>query len=257
MRGSGLRPGIEPQRREGAENDKRQIMGDMSAMTRSLAVVGCLVVLNALGGCQTGNPVGTTNTILPFGGALAVRESSLGKLLPGVVSHTVTVSPDNNHVAYMILKGGESFVVLDGKPSPSYGRIGSPVFSPDGKRVLYSEKQAKKRPVVIDGKPVSHYEWLYESSPAFSPDSKHVYYFAIQSGKAFVVIDGRPSTKFDGLDGIAPVISPDSQHVAYDARKSRDQIRSMPMYGQGRWSSARTAVTWPTLQKRATNNFWL
>ncbi len=68
---------------------------------------------------------------------VVTKEISLGKIHPGIVVSTFTVSPDIKRMAYMVRRGSEEFVVVDGKEGSAYDAVGSGSlrFSPDSRRL--------------------------------------------------------------------------------------------------------------------------
>jgi len=64
---------------------------------------------------------------------LLTREVSLGKIHPGSIVESLTVSPDSKHFAYVARRGEKQFVVVDGEEGKEYDGIGEGtlIFSPD------------------------------------------------------------------------------------------------------------------------------
>jgi len=126
------------------------------------------VALLAIGLCYTALAMAAVT--------LKVKESSLGNYNPPALADYLTVSPDRQHAAYMAIKGDKIFVVVDGKPDPTYDGIGALVFSPDSQRLAYTVRQGKKWLMVVDGKPGPTYDNIVGGNPVFSPNSQHVAY---------------------------------------------------------------------------------
>jgi hypothetical protein len=51
---------------------------------------------------------------------LLTREVSLGKIHPGIIVETLTVSPDSKHYAYVAKRGEKWLVALDGEEGKEY-----------------------------------------------------------------------------------------------------------------------------------------
>jgi Tol biopolymer transport system component len=83
-------------------------------------------------------------------------------------------SPDSKHVL-AVVRGGKSFVILDGVEGKRYDSVGELMFSADSQHVAYVAKEGGKFLVVMDGvegKRRYKYMWDFE----FTPDSKHLVY---------------------------------------------------------------------------------
>ena len=193
----------------------------------------CFLCHTASGFAQTESP-------------LLLRESNLGGLKGN--GHALTISPDNNHYAYVASIWGsitidpqrgpglstahKACVVVDGKLDSSYESIRDSTlhFSPDGKRYAYVAMQAGKSIVVVDGEPDPAYENLSRGAVMFSSNGNRVAYEIRGAGGRVVVVDSQPGPVYESLDG-GPVFSLDGKHVAYSASKG------------GRW------VLWLTVRK--------
>lgn len=70
------------------------------------------------------------------GGLWSIRGTRSWEAIEGLTPEVsnLAVSPDAQHVAYRAC-ADECVIVVDQAASPSYGRVGNPVFSPDGKKV--------------------------------------------------------------------------------------------------------------------------
>ena len=177
----------------------------------SVVVVMATLLLHALSFAQTeGQKI-----------RLVFREVALGQIFFGIIiNESLVVSPDSQHVAYVAVRGGKVFVVVDGVEGKEYDGIvtgGGPRFSPDSQHVAYVAGRGEKRFVVVDGVEGKEYDGTGENTLIFSPDSQRVAYEAVRGGKHFVVVDGEEGQEYDGIVGGAPRFSPDSQHVAYVA----------------------------------------
>ncbi len=73
---------------------------------------------------------------------------------------SLTLSPDEKHIAYIHKSDKKCFVVCDGKESKSYSKIidGSLTFSPDSGHLAYIAEDGNEWFVVIDGKEGFHHD---------------------------------------------------------------------------------------------------
>jgi hypothetical protein len=104
-----------------------------------------------------------------------------------MIKDSITISPDNRHVAYLavekkFLSGVKWFVVLDGKELKKYDSIGinSLIFSPDSTHLAYMVFQDKKQFVVVDEAEGKQYYGIFMVGGAntakfifYSSDSLH------------------------------------------------------------------------------------
>ena len=51
---------------------------------------------------------------------LVIKETSRGKIHPGGIAESLTISPDSKRFAYGAERGGKQFVVLDGEEGKEY-----------------------------------------------------------------------------------------------------------------------------------------
>src|SRR5687767_10712169 len=100
-----------------------------------------------------------------------VAETSLGKAPAGIVENSITVSPDNNRIAFVEKRGDKECVVVDGVAGKLYdsipsmplteaGRIRQVEFSRDEARVGYTAKDGNKFRVVVNGDEGPAFEWV-------------------------------------------------------------------------------------------------
>lgn len=133
-------------------------------------------------------------------------------------------SPDGKRVAFTVRKGGEQWVVRDGKEGPHYRRVSLGRFSPDGKRFAYTAMDDKgNRFVVLDGESLGRYKGV--GSLAFSPDSKRFAYTARREGKMMVVCDGKEGKAYDEV--LYPLFSPNAKGLAYWTRTANRKMISV------------------------------
>jgi dipeptidyl aminopeptidase/acylaminoacyl peptidase len=186
---------------------------------QNLAILGGICVLASLVSAQEEKQQAAI--------ALKTRPTSLGKLKPGAIDKTLTVSPDGRRVAYVLKRGQKEVAVVDGVEGSEYDRIvqenvrfaDTLRFSSDGSRLIYVAQRGGgvlKEFVVLDGKEGVTYRLVRD--PLFSRDGKHVSYLAIGKGgfgdDPFVVLDGKemklPATP--RLDSLR--LSPDGKRTA-------------------------------------------
>ena len=162
---------------------------------------------------------------------LATKEETLGKLLPGADSNTLTVDANFQHVAYVVKRGEKELAVMDGVEEKEYDKVAvknEMYFSPDGKRLAYVAKRGDKKLVVVDGKEGKEYDDIYDLfNPIFSPDSQHLVYVALMANpmafglppvKKIVVVDRKEEKKYDTVH--TPIFSRDSKRMAYSVEKN-------------------------------------
>jgi WD40-like Beta Propeller Repeat len=148
---------------------------------------------------------------------------SLGRSDPDAVF--IAVSPDNRHVAYVVERAGEFFVVLDGAKHKEYDWIGqeTPLFSPDSQRMAYVAMvhgQDTGPYPVLDGVEQKRY-FASGMYLCFSPDGRRLAYAAAHGPEKgqFVVVDEIAGKEYDGIGTDSLRFSPDSQRIAYGARR--------------------------------------
>ncbi len=132
----------------------------------------------------------------------------------------VLLSRDGKHLAYVAEpQSFRDVVVIDGKPSPTYGGLesdyvdGTLALSPVGGRSAYAIKKRNSVHAVIDGKEGPGYAGVAAFS--FSPDGKRLAYWAAKGGRSIIVADGQESAPYDEVGW--PTFSPDGQTLAYRA----------------------------------------
>jgi hypothetical protein len=129
----------------------------------------------------------------------------------------LTVSADGKHVAYTAVRGGKSYLVVDGVESGPYAAVYRLVFSPDGTRFacLTRDETGGKATPLVDGKPQP--DLAGEAcNLCFSPDGKS---FALARGTADTPIDEYKILVRGALNATFPshgepfVFSPDGRHI--------------------------------------------
>lgn len=130
-----------------------------------------------------------------------------GDIIPG----TLALSPDGLRSAYSVKKSREQWVVLDGKDTKPYPRVGGAVFSPDSKHVAWQASANGKLFNVVNGREGQPYDDL--GMPQFSDDSSTVAYWAEAGGKQFIVVNGQRQKAYDAVG--TPVFAPQSKRLVY------------------------------------------
>ena len=172
---------------------------------RGLAGLPVALVLVLVSASTAAPPVETELKVL---GTLPVRDVT-----------TTVVSPDGQHLAYVLRRGPKSAVFTDGKEIGEYDAVRHLDFSPKGRHLGYAASRDNVWFVVIDGKESEKYTTL--AGPVFSPNEKHVaFVVGLGGNRTFLVCDGVPQMRYTALTTEPPVFSPDSRHVAYEARTS-------------------------------------
>ncbi|MBW8782592.1 MAG: PD40 domain-containing protein [Verrucomicrobia bacterium] len=166
-------------------------------------------------------------------------ESTLG-LVPAAVSMILT--PDQQHLAYVVPEGGAKRIFFDGRAAgPQFDGAfveSSFVSSHDGRTAYAIVKETKDAEcsscgpqgqwrAVIDGQAGPVYDRI--SRFAFSSDGKSVAYGAITivDGKdrwSLVVNGQATSLPYDALSYKSPQFSPDGQRLAYIAKKGTKTV---------------------------------
>ena len=138
-----------------------------------------------------------------------------GRQTKGIITETLTCSPDCKSVAFTEKRDKKMFVVVDGVEGKEYDETGTPIFSPDSKLVAYGAKRADKWFVVVNGVEGKEYEMI--GIPIFSSDNKQVAYLAKRDDKTHIVVDGVEKKEYDAAGNL--IFSPDSKRVACMAKR--------------------------------------
>ncbi|HEX7174122.1 MAG TPA: hypothetical protein VF240_02395, partial [Pyrinomonadaceae bacterium] len=167
---------------------------------------------------------------------LLTREVSLGRIHPGELKETRTLSPDRRRIAFVAKVAGGEAVFVDGVAGKTYPSVendplseagpGSPItFSPDGRRVAYvayvgpaGTGARGPRLVVVDGKEGAPFDYVWSGSPHFSADGRRFAYTAERGGKWHAVVDGVESKAFDRVS--QPIFSKDGARASFSAERA-------------------------------------
>lgn len=150
---------------------------------------------------------GSFDDVAVIGGKASKVYSGFEDIIPG----TLALSPNGLRSAYSVKKSREQYVVLDGKDSKPYPRVGGAVFSSDSKHVAYQASSNGKLFIVADGREGQPYDKL--GMPQFSPDSSTVAYWAEAGGKQFIVVNGQKQKAYSRVG--TPVFAPNSKRLVY------------------------------------------
>jgi hypothetical protein len=179
-----------------------------------------------------------------------------GKPVPGyddVAWHSLRLSADGKHYAFVANQNGKQVCVRDGVAGPEFDKIGREehaglVFSPDGRHLAYAAKMNDKWHVVVDGVLGPEFDsvngtmlttysktlvkgvlqWVPytrggSDCPQFSPDGSHIFYLAERKtagGVRYVfVLDGKPGPEYKGFWGTS--ICPNGE-IAYAGTNDLD-----------------------------------
>ena len=160
-------------------------------------------------------------------GKFTVTETKLGDLGTGKDIKAMRVSPDQQHVAWLMVDetGKKQCVALDGKPGDEFPWIipGSLRFTADSQHLTYIVQDNDKVYVVTGGKKgKAYYEIL--NGEVYCPTADYVAYFAkaTKESNRVLVINGKEGKEFDKIWALS--FSPDGQHIAYAAEALKKQF---------------------------------
>ena len=133
-----------------------------------------------------------------------------------VIEESVTISPDNRHVAFVAAENGRYMVSVDGVRGTLYeGILRGMYFSADSQRFAFVAVEGERKQVVLDGEEQTQYDDL--GNLHFSPDSQHFAYWARLGEKEFIVLDGIEQKHYGLIVKNTLTFSPDSREIAYGA----------------------------------------
>lgn len=145
------------------------------------------------------------------------RVADLGAAVPDKGAR-VWRSPDGTKQAYIVKRGWDTFLVVNGTESPAYDSIYTVAFSPDGRRFAYGARKDEMAFVVCDGEVSPRYKGV--GRLGFTPDSRRLVYDASRwpsdNQISFLVLDGKEGKEYPGIF-FQPMFSMDNKHVAYGA----------------------------------------
>ena len=124
---------------------------------------------------------------------------------------------------HMVEQGKESLVVNgvpDREYDAFHFGYQFPVFSPDGRGFAYIGERGGENFLVLDGREQIQIQNAEVNDFVFSPDGKHWAAFLMADGEIYAVVDGRrigPYGKDNATWSKQIVFSPDSRHYAFQA----------------------------------------
>ena len=182
------------------------------------ATIVCAILLVSVVYIFSGSLAAQDN---PSPSDLPTLEIKIGRIEPGALPESLTLSPDRKRVAFFRkLPDKKWTLVVDdrqGKPFDNVGKM-NPLFSADSQHVAYVAEKNGRKHVVVDDLEGNGYDSV--GGVTFSPDNKHIAYMAEEDGERVVVVDGAEQPlRFDGLHASGPVFSPDSKHLGYAAKR--------------------------------------
>lgn len=177
--------------------------------------------------------------------------------LPGgweLIPESIVVSPNRQRMACKMQRGSGIIVVIDGKPSPVYRKVGQltfsansvnlyyvarelggwflvrdfsrratrefvsdPILSDSGKRCAVVYKTPQRLQLYIEGHKPSSFDEIDTQSICFSPDDKQFAYFARRGTAWYVQINEQTAGPYELLID-TPVFNSDSTELAYMAQ---------------------------------------
>jgi hypothetical protein len=128
-------------------------------------------------------------------------------------------SPDDRHLVFGVVVGGDVRLVVDGSQLPGVRpAAGRPVFSPDGSRFAYTAARRDSvvhEWVVLDDVADPESDGIGEGSMVFSPDSRHFAYAREANSRWEYVVDGDAGPAFMRLE--LGVFNADGSRFAFPA----------------------------------------
>jgi hypothetical protein len=125
-----------------------------------------------------------------------------------------------NRLAYKVVKGDSTAVVVDGAIGKAFREIGLWLhFTGDGRRFLYEARDSLHY-VVVDGVQGRGYPFIEFYSYGFSESGGHYAYIAIVNDKRFWVLDGNEGKHYDRVDlHYRPQFVGDGSQLTYSAKE--------------------------------------
>jgi len=158
---------------------------------------------------------------------LLTKERSLGKVHPGIMQETITLSPNKRRIAYSAFKlNGKAVAVLDGVESEEYDDVDNFVFSSNSERFAYAATSDYVWFLVLDKVKQKAYERIGYRTIKFSPDNRRLCYMVWEPTKnqQFVVVDGVEQERYVGIFVDHPIFNSNSKKVVYGARKGEKSV---------------------------------
>jgi uncharacterized protein (TIGR03067 family) len=117
---------------------------------------------------------------------------------------------------------GQGVLAVELLPQPVEGKVLRYLLSPDAKRLAYEVVNGGRSTLVLDGKAEKSYDEIVsrdrEPCWAFSGDSRHFAYSAREGGRYHLVLDGKVSSPFRELRDV-PFFSCDNSRAACRANR--------------------------------------
>ena len=134
----------------------------------------------------------------------------------------LAISPTGQHSVYVAIKNGQYHVVVDKIFGPPYESIpGKAYFLGDGRTIVYQATVGGDSRLIVNGKPALAASVVGE--PVFSPDYKRFAFVGKNRGSGnaaakayFVVVNGRKGPLYEGCGN--PAFSADGSTVAYSVK---------------------------------------
>jgi hypothetical protein len=128
---------------------------------------------------------------------------------------------DGGRSAYLGCGPQGYFLVVDGKPWPTFQDGSIPRFSPDARLVAYAAGEHGRSFFVVNGRKGPEFDSVNYKAE-FAPQSNNYAYIAWRGKHALVVVNDQPGPEFDSVGD--PVFAPDGMKVAYRARRGLKQL---------------------------------
>jgi hypothetical protein len=109
------------------------------------------------------------------------------------------VSPDSAHVAYVAVRQGQTFAVLDGKENGPWDDVTHTHFSDKGGVLGFAARRGKTWRIVFNGKELPEHDSV-SLEHGFSPDGVSIAYVAGDGGRSRVIRDGKEEEAHEGVE---------------------------------------------------------
>lgn len=183
---------------------------------------------------------------------LPTKDTTIGHLALLIAKESVTVAPDQEHLAYAAKWGdptleekgvylgntppdappaapltrpadkrSEMVVYRDDKPGRKFYAISIPVFSPDSQHLAYAGERQDEWHVLLDNKEIFTTDGVPLTPLVFSPDSQRLAIVHKKIRSWHVQLDGQDSAPHDAIGNGTASFSPDSKHFAYVAHDAK------------------------------------